>query len=64
MSAFSSISSSSAVPNPWPALDVVRRRIGRPEEIAEAALYFASEEAAYVTGQVLNMSGGAVIANG
>jgi 3-oxoacyl-[acyl-carrier protein] reductase len=39
-------------------------RIGRPEEIAEAALYFASEEAAYVTGQVLNMSGGAVIANG
>jgi 3-oxoacyl-[acyl-carrier protein] reductase len=36
-------------------------RIGRPEEIAEAALYFASEESAYVTGQVLNMSGGAVI---
>jgi 3-oxoacyl-[acyl-carrier protein] reductase len=39
-------------------------RIGRPGEIAEAALYFASEESAYVTGQVLNMSGGAVIANG
>jgi 3-oxoacyl-[acyl-carrier protein] reductase len=39
-------------------------RLGRPEEIAEAALYFASEEATYVTGQVLNMSGGAVIANG
>jgi 3-oxoacyl-[acyl-carrier protein] reductase len=39
-------------------------RIGRPEEIAEAAVYFASEEAAYVTGQVLNMSGGVVIANG
>jgi 3-oxoacyl-[acyl-carrier protein] reductase len=39
-------------------------RIGRPEEIAEAAAYFASEQAAYVTGQVLNMSGGAVIANG
>jgi 3-oxoacyl-[acyl-carrier protein] reductase len=36
-------------------------RIGRPEEIAEAALYFASDESAYVTGQVLNMSGGAVI---
>jgi 3-oxoacyl-[acyl-carrier protein] reductase len=36
-------------------------RIGQPEEIAEAALYFASEESAYVTGQVLNMSGGAVI---
>jgi len=39
-------------------------RIGRPEEIAEAAVYFASEEAAYVTGQVLNMSGGVVIASG
>ncbi|MBV8773635.1 MAG: SDR family oxidoreductase [Deltaproteobacteria bacterium] len=39
-------------------------RIGLPEEIAEAALYFASDESAYVTGQVLNMSGGAVIANG
>jgi len=36
-------------------------RIGRPEEIAEAALYFASDESAYVTGQILNMSGGTVI---
>lgn len=36
-------------------------RIGKPEEIAQAALYFASEESAYVTGQVFNMSGGAVI---
>jgi 3-oxoacyl-[acyl-carrier protein] reductase len=36
-------------------------RIGRPEELAEAALYFASEESAYVTGQILNMSGGTVI---
>jgi 3-oxoacyl-[acyl-carrier protein] reductase len=36
-------------------------RIGRPEEIAQAALYLASEESAYVIGQILNMSGGAVI---
>ena len=36
-------------------------RIGKPEEIAEAALYFASDEAGYVTGQVLNMSGGSYI---
>jgi 3-oxoacyl-[acyl-carrier protein] reductase len=36
-------------------------RIGHPDELAEAALYFASEESAYVTGQVLNMSGGTVI---
>jgi 3-oxoacyl-[acyl-carrier protein] reductase len=36
-------------------------RIGKPEEIAEAALYFASDESGYVTGQVLNMSGGSYI---
>lgn len=36
-------------------------RIGRPEEIAEACTYFASEEAAYTTGNILNLSGGAVI---
>lgn len=33
-------------------------RIGKPEEIAEACAYFASEEAAYTTGNVLNLSGG------
>lgn len=36
-------------------------RIGKPEEIAEACAYFASEEAAYTTGQILNLSGGTVI---
>jgi 3-oxoacyl-[acyl-carrier protein] reductase len=39
-------------------------RIGRAEEIAEAALFFASKEAAYVSGQVLNMSGAPAIGNG
>jgi 3-oxoacyl-[acyl-carrier protein] reductase len=33
-------------------------RIGKPEEIAAACAYFASEEAAYTTGNVLNLSGG------
>ncbi len=33
-------------------------RIGKPDEIAEACAYFASEEAAYTTGNVLNLSGG------
>ena len=32
--------------------------MGTPEEIAAAVLYFASEEAAYTTGQVLSVSGG------
>ena len=29
-----------------------------PEEIAEAAVYFASDESAYTTGQILTVSGG------
>ena len=36
-------------------------RIGSPEEIAEACAYFASEHAGYVTGQILNVSGGTLI---
>jgi 2-keto-3-deoxy-L-fuconate dehydrogenase len=33
-------------------------RMGRPEEIAAAALYLASDEAAFVTGAALNIDGG------
>ena len=33
-------------------------RIGLPEEIARAVVYFASNEAAYTTGQILSVSGG------
>ena len=33
-------------------------RIGLPEEIAEAVCYFASDAAAYTTGQILTVSGG------
>ena len=33
-------------------------RIGLPEEIAAAVVYFASEESAYTTGQILSVSGG------
>ncbi|MGO4888370.1 SDR family NAD(P)-dependent oxidoreductase [Anaerobacillus sp. MEB173] len=34
------------------------RRLAEPEDIAGAVAYFASDEAAYVTGQTLSVSGG------
>jgi len=34
------------------------RRLAEPEEIADAILFFASDRARYVTGQVLSVSGG------
>ena len=34
------------------------RRFGLPEEVAHAAAFFASREAAYITGQVLSVNGG------
>lgn len=34
------------------------RRLGKPEDLAHAVVYFASEESSYVTGQVLSVSGG------
>ncbi len=33
-------------------------RIGLPEEMARAVIYFASDESAYTTGQILSVSGG------
>lgn len=34
------------------------RRIGRPEDIAAACAFLASEEAGYITGQILGVNGG------
>jgi 3-oxoacyl-[acyl-carrier protein] reductase len=36
------------------------KRWGTPEDIAHAARFLASPEAAYITGQVININGGAV----
>ncbi|MAE62806.1 MAG: oxidoreductase [Phycisphaeraceae bacterium] len=36
-------------------------RLGKPEEIAAAALYLASDEAGFVTGQTINVDGGLTV---
>ena len=36
-------------------------RFGMPEDVANAALFLASESSSYMTGQVLNCSGGMVM---
>ncbi len=38
------------------------RRLARPEEIADAIVFFASDRASFVTGQVLSVSGGLTMA--
>lgn len=37
------------------------RRIGQPDEIARAALFLASADASFITGQCLNVDGGAAM---
>ena len=38
--------------------DIPLKRIGRPEDIANAVVFFASEQAAWITGQLLFVHGG------
>ena len=40
------------------AREIPAGRLGRPEEVAELVAYLASDAAAFVTGQALNISGG------
>ena len=51
------------LPEPLKA-EVVKRiplgRFGQPEDVANAVLFFASDEAAFVTGQILTVDGGMI----
>ena len=38
------------------------KRLGRPAEVADATLFFASDRSSFVTGQVLSVSGGLTMA--
>ena len=39
-------------------------RVGKPEEVANLALFLASEEASYITGASVVIDGGATVALG
>ena len=47
--------------NPKKMLDEIPLgRFGKPDDVAEAALFLASDRASYITGQVLTVCGGMV----
>ena len=40
------------------AANVPQKRIGTPQEVADAVVFLASDKAAYITGQVIAVDGG------
>ncbi len=48
------------VVNEWVS-NIPLKRVGEPQDIAQAALFLASNMSSYVTGQVINVSGGMVM---
>lgn len=55
--------SAAAFPDPSKAVDAVAertvlKRLGRPEDVAQAALFLASDDSAWITGAALTIDGG------
>ena len=42
-------------------MSIPQRRLGSVQDIGNAALFFASDEAAYITGQALAVDGGQIL---
>jgi len=40
------------------------KRLGQPEDIANAVVFFASDDSAYVTGHVMTVDGGLTLGSG
>lgn len=40
---------------------VTLKRLGKPEEVAKLALFLASDDASYITGQIIHINGGLVL---
>jgi len=38
------------------------RRLGQPDEVADAVVFFCGDQCNYITGQVLSVSGGLTMA--
>lgn len=45
----------------WVLSKIPMKRIGRPEELAGAVLFMASDLSTFITGEILNVNGGAVL---
>jgi 3-oxoacyl-[acyl-carrier protein] reductase len=38
--------------------NIAMKRLGAPDDIANAVMFFASEQAGWITGQILSVDGG------